>query len=210
MSDVVSPVPAAAVQRSPFHGHEPFERRARNGAIGVRLQAGLLRSVTQVHTWPGGIDVLAHALAQAVGAAVPTRTGTLVALPHGVVLRTGPEEFLLVSEHAEPQWPALRRAIAADVGSVTDLSHARCRIRIGGSASRDTLSKLFALDLREAALPVGEMRLTGHHHVPCLLLRAGLDDFEMLVFSTYAHDQLGTLVDAALEYGVALEMAAPA
>lgn len=209
MSDIASSASPVA-PRSPFHGHVPHERQARNGAIGVRLQAGMLRSVTQVHTWPDGIDALEAALAQALGVVVPARTGIVTTLADGVLLRTGPEEFLLVVDRAEAQWPALRQAIAPDVGSVTDLSHARCRIRIGGPASRDTLSKLFALDLREAAFPVGEARLTGHHHVPCLLLRAGVDDFEMLVFSTYAHDQLGTLVDAALEYGVALEIAAPA
>ncbi len=217
MSEVASslaapaaPATAAVAPRSPFHGHVPFERRARAGGVGVRLQAGTLRSVTQIHTWPAGIDALGSALSQTLGAAVPVRTQTLVSVPHGVLMRTGPEEFLLVSDSATPLWPTLRQAIAADIGSVTDLSHARCRIRIGGTDSRAMLSKLFALDLREPAFPVGELRLTGHHHVPCLLLRQGVDDFEMLVFSTYAHDQLGTLVDAALEYGVALEEAAPA
>lgn len=200
MSDITSLV----TPRSPFHGHAPFERRARDGSLGVRLQAGILRSVTQVHTWPGGLDALASALAQALDTEVPARTGSVSVLPEGVLLRTGPEEFLLVSGSTEARWPALRRAIAADVGSVTDLSHARCRIRIAGAACRATMSKLFALDLREAAFPVGEARLTGHHHVPCVLLRLGMDDFEMLVFSTYAHDQLATLVDAALEYGVAM------
>ncbi len=214
MSEVASPLTvtaaAAVAPRSPFHGHVPFERPARAGGIGVRLQAGLLRSVTQIHTWPGGIDALAGALAQALGCEVPAHIGAVVTLAEGVLLRTGPEELLLVSGSAEPRWPALRQAIPADVGSVTDLSHARCRIRIGGKDSRVMLSKLFALDLREAAFPVGEARLTGHHHVPCVLLRQGQDDFEMLVFSTYAHDQLGTLVDAALEYGVALVEALPA
>ena len=54
--------------------------------------------------------------------------------------------------------------------------------------------------------PVGELRLTGHHHVPCAAVRTGPDSVDLLVFSTYAFDQLGTLLDAAQEYGVALEM----
>ena len=66
----------------------------------------------------------------------------------------------------------------------------------------------FALDLHEAAWPVGELRLSGHHHVPCTVLRLGVDRFDLLVFSTYAFDQLATVLDAAQEYGVALELGA--
>jgi sarcosine oxidase subunit gamma len=84
------------------------------------------------------------------------------------------------------------------------LGHARCRIRISGGKCRDTLSKLFAIDLRDAAFPVSQARLTGHHHVPALLHRVGPDQFDIYVFTTYAQDQLHALVDAALEYGVAL------
>ena len=64
-----------------------------------------------------------------------------------------------------------------------------------------------ALDLREASFPVGDVALTGTHHVPSMLRRVGVDAFELLVFSTYAHDQLDTVLDAALEYGVALQLA---
>ena len=99
----------------------------------------------------------------------------------------------------------LRQHVPADIGSVTDLGHARCRIRIEGPRCRDTLSKLFAIDLRDAAWPVGELRLTGHHHVPSLLHRLGAQSFDVYVFSTYAFDQLATVLDAAREYGVSLK-----
>ena len=60
------------------------------------------------------------------------------------------------------------------------------------------------LDLRAAAFPVGSARLTGHHHVPALLVRTALEGFDILVFTTYALDQLHALEDAALEYGVSV------
>jgi sarcosine oxidase gamma subunit len=41
--------------------------------------------------------------------------------------------------------------------------------------------------------------------VPSLLHRLASDAFDLYVFSTYAHDQLGTVLDAAREYGVALD-----
>ena len=47
--------------------------------------------------------------------------------------------------------------------------------------------------------------MSGHHHLPCSLHRRGETEFDLYVFTTYAHDQLGSLLDAALEYGVNLE-----
>ena len=198
---------AAAPHRSPFVGHTSGERPALNGHIGVRLSAGTLASVTQVGTWHSGIDALALALGTALRCDVPGRTGALVHLHEALLLRTGPEEFMLISQQQGVDMVGrLREHIAADLGSVTDLSHARCQIRIEGDRCRDTLSKMFALDFRESHFPLDQARLTGHHHVPCLLHRRGLDSFNMVVPSTYAFDQLSTLLDAAQEYGVALAL----
>ena len=47
--------------------------------------------------------------------------------------------------------------------------------------------------------------LSGHHHLPCGLHRLAEAEFDLYVFTTYAHDQLASLMDAALEYGVHLE-----
>ena len=191
-------------QRSPFEAISPVERPARDGRIGVRLSAGTVSSVTLIATWPGGIGALSQALGAALGCAVPAKTGDVVHQHRGVLVRTGPEEFLLVSEQNLDMVKILRQKIPADVGSVTDLSHARCLISIEGNQCRATLSKLFPLDLRDAAFPLDQVRLTGHHHVPCLLHRRERERFDLYVFTTYAFDQLSTLIDAALEYGVAL------
>ena len=190
--------------RGPFEGHKPGDRPNRAGQIGVHLGAGTLSSVTLIATWPSGMKALSQALGAALGLAVPVRTGDTVHLDRGLLVRSGPEEFMLLSEQDAEGVASLRQRIAPDIGSVTDLSHARCRIRIEGKQCRDTLSKLFALDLREPAFPLDQVRLTGHHHVPSMLHRRGRDSFDIYVFSTYAHDQLSTLIDAALEYGVSL------
>ena len=173
--------------------------------MGVRLHAAVLRSVTQASTWISGVSELERALASALGQPVPARTGQIQQSDHGLLVRTGPEEFLLIAEQALDNTALLRRHVTAQVGAVTDLSHARCRIRIAGDRCRDTLSKLFPLDLRDAAFPLAQIRLTGHHHVPALMHRMGRDQFDLYVLTTYARDQLHALVDAALEYGVVVE-----
>ena len=190
--------------RSPFEGHAPFEKPSRDGTVGVVLRAETLASVVQISTWHAGNDALVLSLGSAVSGTPPPAPGHVVQTAAGLLMRTGPQEFLLVSELAQQQVAALRRHVLPDIGSVTDLSHARCRIRIEGERCVETLGKLFALDFRGPSFPPGQCRMTGHHHVPCLLHRLAATRLDAYVFTTYAFDQLATLIDAALEYGVAL------
>jgi len=147
-------------------------------------------------------------MATAFGCPPPALPRQTLQTEWGLLLHTGPEEFLLLGDDATDRCALLRATIRADLGSVTDLSHARCRIRITGSHCCTVLNKLFALDLRPAAFPIGSCALSGTHHVPSLLLRQGPEAFDLLVFSTYAYDQLATVLDAAQEYGVALQVGA--
>jgi methylglutamate dehydrogenase subunit D len=201
---------ALAEHRSPFEGHVEGAQASFSGQIGVRLHAHTLPGVVQIATWPAAIAALEQSLTQVLALAgpLPARTGQVAELAQARLMRTGPQEFLLVTATGDPMVGALRVHIPSDVGSVTDLGHARCRIRISGDACVATLGKLFALDFREAVFPIGELRLTGHHHVPCALHRRAPDRFEIYVFTTYAHDQLATLLDAAREHGVALALGA--
>ena len=196
---------ASAALRSPFSGHPQGRFPNVTGDVGVALTATLLPGTALVSTWISGIAELTAVLQKAWGS-VPSQTGQTLATPHGLVLRTGPEEFMVIPVDGAPIASPLRALVAADTGSVTDLSHARCCIRIEGARCNTTLNKLFALDLREASFPVGEVRLTGTHHVPCALHRLGAERFDILVFSTYAYDQLGTVMDAALEFGVTVSL----
>ena len=199
----------STLYRSPFEGHTTGDRPTRAGDIGVTITADMLASVTQVSTWHTGVSTLCEVLGTALGQALPGQTGDTVVSANRLVMRTGPEEFLIVSDDvsdkAADMTALLRQSIAADVGSVTNLSHARCRIHLEGPKCVDTLSKLFPIDLRDHAFAHDQIRLTGHHHVPSLLHRRGAQSFDLYVFSTYAFDQLATVLDAAREYGVTLK-----
>jgi len=196
---------------SPFAEHSACEHLSRDGQIQVRLHAHTLANVTLISTWPSGTAALCAALAQAFGATdmfpLPASTGQTAPCPLGLLLRTGPTEFLLIGDTVADSVGALKGHVSADVGALLDLSHARCRVQIQGPQSMATLGKLFALDFRDAAFPVGTVQLSGHHHVPCSLHRTGQECFDLYLPSTYAHGQLEALIDAALEYGVALTLA---
>lgn len=207
------PLPQAGegkgVRHSPFAGHIPANRPTSTGQSGVNLTVGTLHSVIQLSTWPTGVQAWESALAHPLGEPAPQKTGDTQAAKLGLVLRVGPEELLLISDDAtQPQSAAtvnkLREFVRLDIGSVLDLSHARCRIRIEGEHCVDALSKLFALDFREHAFPTGKVQLSSHHHVPCALHRRGSTEFDAYVFTTYALEMLESMADAALEYGVAV------
>ena len=208
VDSVVKKSAVRAPLRSPFQGHLAGDRPARSGAVGVQLAASILPSVTLISTWSAGIEAMSHSLGVALGLTLvelPFKTGQARPCAAGLLMRVGPEEFLLVCDNAQTDMTAMLRGhVNSGVGSVTNLSQARCRIHVAGVSCLDALGKLFALDFRPLAFPVNEIRMSGHHHVPCTLHRLGATEFDLYVFSTYAHDQLLTLLDAALEYGVGL------
>jgi sarcosine oxidase subunit gamma len=191
--------------RSPFEGHATGNRPNAAGQTGVQVTAGMLPSFTLISTWVNGLPGLLEALTVVFGDTVPQRIGKTTRTEFGLLARSGPEEFLLVGDDHSDRTTLLRATVGPDTGSVTDLSHARCRIYIEGAACRTVLNKLFALDLRESAFAIGDIAMTGTHHVPSMLHRLGADAFDLYVFSTYAYDQLATVLDAAQEYGVALQ-----
>jgi sarcosine oxidase subunit gamma len=191
--------------RSPFEGHATGNRPNASGQIGVQVTAGMLPSFTLISTWVNGLPGLLDALTTVFGDTVPQRIGKTTRTEFGLLMKSGPEEFLLVGDDASDRAAMLRTLIGADTGSVTDLSHARCRVHIEGAQCRTVLNKLFALDLRESAFAIGDIAMTGTHHVPSTLHRLGPDSFDLYVFSTYAYDQLATVLDAAQEVGVGLQ-----
>ena len=194
------------VRHSPFAGHLPANRPTSTGQTNVHLTVGTLHSVIQLSTWPTGVDAWLAALTSALAAPVPQKTGDTQATSLDLAMRTGPEELLLVSDDttqppSHETVAALRQHVTTGIGSVLDLSHARCRIRIEGERCVDTLSKLYAMDFREDAFPVGKLKLSSHHHVPCVLHRKGSTEFDAYVFTTYAREMLESFADSALEYG---------
>jgi sarcosine oxidase subunit gamma len=191
--------------RSPFEGHATGNRPNAAGQIGVQITAGMLPSFTLISTWISGLPGLLDALSTVFGDAMPQRIGKSTRTEFGLLARSGPEEFFLIGDDHSDRTTLLRATVGADTGSVTDLSHARCRIHIEGPQCRAVLNKLFALDLRESGFAIGDIAMTGTHHVPSTLHRLGADAFDLYVFSTYAYDQLATVLDAAQEYGVALQ-----
>lgn len=196
--------PIGATRAGPFPADMAQRRPNRDGQVQVRMQAGTLPRLTQLSTWIGGWDALAARLSPLMP--VPAVPGQTATRDGHWVARTGPDELLLIAAPGSPLPQQLRDALPPYIGHSLDLGHARCRLRLQGPGAVPTLQKLFALDFRAPAFGVGEVRLTGAHHLPALLHRTAADAFDVYLHTTYAHDQIESLFDAALEWGVELSV----
>jgi sarcosine oxidase subunit gamma len=211
VSEILTPAAAPSTARSPFATLGSQERPTRDGLVQVNLRAERLDQVTLISTWISGTAALCEALSTALAATglfpLPAASGDTAICPLGLLIRSGPHEFMLVGHTSANVMAELRPHITPDIGALLDLSHARCRVHVEGPRAVAALGKLFALDFRDPAFPSGQLKLSGHHHVPCSLHRLGTDSFDLYRISTYARGQLESLLDVALEYGVALTVA---
>jgi len=113
------------------------------------------------------------------------------------ILKTGARQYWVISSEDDDPLSSLRSAVAARVGTVTTLSHSRSRILLEGPASRRVLSSGVAIDFDPGTFAVDRFVLTGMHHVPLLIHRAGEDRYELYVLRTFALWVWELLIDAS-------------
>ena len=195
---------ATSLMRNPFEGLLPGTHLSRAGQVGVEIHPRVLASLMLVGTWVGAGEALQAEMSRHLGFPAPERTGQVASDGVQCVMRVGPEEFWVLQDTQADGGAAWRSRIACNVGTVSDLSHARSAFLLEGPAVKTLLAKMLALDLREANFPVGQVRHSAHHHVPWLLHRLGPDRFDVLVMTTYAHDALHSTHELARELGLTL------
>lgn len=181
----------------------------RDGMGGQRnLRIGETRdwNLAQIAAFSTTATELEQAVRASIGADLPARVGDAKAVGSRFLLRTGPEQFWIVTQDSEDIAPTLRSAVAPAIGSVTTLSHSRTRIWIEGSHSREVLAKGLSIDLDAKVFGLNSFTLTGLHHTPVMLLRTGATRFELYVLRTFAVWTWEWLTDAALPYGYDVDM----
>lgn len=204
--------PHQHLMHSPFEGHEKGEFKNAQAKIHLSLTAGFVSSLTLISTWNGAGSALTDKMSTILGQQAPAQTGQVVYLANpaqpSVVMRVGPEELWILEAKAGDQSAYWRAQLPADIATVTDLSHARCVIRVQSSSTDFDvcfmLNKLYALDFRLPQFPVGTVKHSGYHHVPVVLHRVSEQVFDVYAMTTYAYETLHTLYDASLEFGLQL------
>jgi heterotetrameric sarcosine oxidase gamma subunit len=176
----------------------------RDGMGGQRsLRIGETRDwkLVQVAAFPTTRTELEQAVRASIGVELPARVGDAQAVGSRFLLRTGPEQFWIVTQDSEEIAPALRSAVAPAIGSVTTLSYGRARMWIEGPQSSEVLAKGLSIDLDLKVFGPNSFALTGLHHTPVMVLRTGATRFELYVLRTFAVWTWEWLTDAALPYG---------
>ncbi|MHC1559332.1 sarcosine oxidase subunit gamma [Actinomycetospora sp. C-140] len=142
------------------------------------------------------------AVAAAVGGPLPDRPDTWTALPTGLALRLGPDEWLLTSTTADPQeWEFhVDETATAHGGTAVDVSAQRTILRLRGERARDLLATGCALDLRPASFPRGRCAQTLLGQSAVLLVAHDTDDLQLFVRTSFAGYVADLLVDAAHDF----------
>ncbi|MEP9388512.1 sarcosine oxidase subunit gamma family protein [Mesorhizobium sp. KR9-304] len=170
------------------------------GGIGVRLSEVEPGSIVQLAAWRGSESAMTSAIDDVMGLAVPDGAGSGVSTDTKAAFGFAPGKFLVVDQD-EGLAASLANAVSAETGTVTDLSHGRTAIRIGGSKAEWVLGKFFAIDFSLPAFPLGSGLSTVHHDIFAQIQRTGVDQFDVYVFRSFARSFWNSLCHASEEVG---------
>lgn len=191
---MVEPIsPLAPVWKPGSHGN--FAE-----GVGVVLSETRPGSIVEAAAWHGEEKKLIAAIRKATGLSLPDGAGAGTYAAGKGAFGIAPGRFLLVDQ-VGGMAARLRGAVAADTGTVVDLSHGRTAIRIAGPKAEWELSKYFAIDFALPAFPAGSGVATVHHDIFAQIQRTGEDAFDLYVFRSFARSFWKTLCHGAEEVG---------
>lgn len=183
---------------------DALQSGGRNGTTGQRrLRIGETRgwNLLQVASFSATLEELEQAVRPLLGGDLPTRLGKAISVNGRRLLKTGPEQFWIITRASEDLTTAFQAAVTQDIGTVTPLSHSRTCIFVEGLSARELLATGIALDLHPNAFQLDSFALTGLHHTPILIHRSGDNRYDLYVMRTFALWAWEWLTDAALPYG---------
>jgi sarcosine oxidase subunit gamma len=157
------------IAKSPLAGRAPLT------LAGVTLAEADLGQITSVAPFRGQDKALGKAL-KALGLSFPA-PNQVSAAGDARLVWTGRDQAFLIG--AAPQG-------LDGVAALTDQSDGWAALRLDGPGAGDVLARLYPLDLRAVAFPVGRVARAPFNHMSSILLRPGPQTFEMLVFRSMA------------------------
>ena len=157
------------IAKSPLAGRAPLT------LAGVTLAEADLGQITSVAPFRGQDKALGKALkALGLGFPAPNQVSSKGAAR---LVWTGRDQAFLIG--AAPQG-------LDGLAALTDQSDGWAALRLDGPGVGDVLARLYPLDMRVAAFPVGRVARAPLNHMSSILMRPGPDSFEILVFRSMA------------------------
>ena len=178
---------------------------AREDGAGVTMGEIAFRGLVNLRLDPANAE-LKQTAEEALGAQLPAGVGVTAAGADVTVLRTGPDECLLVSADGPALAAKLKGAAEGKHIAVTDISENWTTIRVAGPKSAALLAKGCPLDFHDGKFPVGHCAQSMLAKADATFVR--LDDvqggpaFDVTVRISFAEYVWLWLEDAAREYGL--------
>jgi sarcosine oxidase subunit gamma len=191
----------SALRVSPLaHLAERMRDAAVTGARGVTLTEWPFVSMVNLRVNPA--SAAAIRVEKTLGAPLPREHGETTSSGAHTAFWLGPDEWLVLSQAEEGVAAAeLRGALAADPGSVVDVSANRTTLELSGPAARQVLEKGCPLDLHPRVFGPGRAVPTTVGPIAVLLWQ--VDDgptYRLLPRSSFADYLARWLIDAMNEY----------
>lgn len=169
-----------------------------SGAVQCRhaaLKARLLPGLVQVAAWPETLGAVEGKIAEVMGASLPVGPCKSIVSNDYIVMAIAPGTFLIESSVAGTL-ENLTAVITQDMGSVTDLTHARVCFSIEGTNSQWILSKGLAIDLDLAEFPVDRVVQSAINEIGLVVRRVAENQFDLYVYRSFAADLWNWLIAA--------------
>ncbi|MGW6358966.1 sarcosine oxidase subunit gamma [Streptomyces sp. NPDC055092] len=191
----------SAWRMSPLaHLAEQMRDAAVTGARGVTLAEWPFVSMVNVRVDPD--SAAATRIEKTLGAPLPREYGRTTTSGGHTAFWLGPDEWLVLTQaEVGSVVDELREALAADPGSVVDVSANRTTLELSGPAARQVLEKGCPLDLHPRVFGPGRAVSTTVGPISVLLWQ--VDDgptYRLLPRSSFADYLARWLIDAMSEY----------
>ena len=153
---------------------------------------------------PTDADALAAAH-QVLGLQLPLTPNTTAASQELLATWLGPDEWLLLTEHHQPDSLVtdLQTALTGRFASVVDTSAGQTVIRLSGPSTLDVLARGCALDLHPSVFPPGACAQTLLARAQALLIAVdATPTFDIIVRRSFAPYVAAWLQDSAHQFGI--------
>lgn len=172
-----------------------FERQSALGTESGEVRGWALVQAAAFHSTHAEFR---EAMRVALGTDLPAALGQVLRANGRLLLKTGAEQYWIITPEADDIVPDLQQAIPAQMGAITSLSHSRTCMYVEGSQAAAVLAKGVPLDFHRDVFRVDHFALTGIHHTPVLIHRSAEDRYEIYALRTYALTVWEWLTDAAI------------
>ena len=160
--------------------------------LGVMITEVRNLTLYQVAAWPDTLNDVGKKIAEFLSLPEYPEANKGLSVNEVSMLRLEPLKWWVIGREI--------LEIAAEEGSILDLSHSRTHIRISGKHATTLLNRHLPVDLRDVAFPVNSVASTAFHHVSITLWRSK-KGYELFLPRAFALSLWEVLLETAAQFG---------